>query len=351
MSRQLSKTDELENTYIDERVKKLLPIFEALAPYKITQRKKGVGNLPGWEYLAAQEAKLLRATYPDPKPEEQRTYSTCLRQITALKKALKAASKTELKDKLLLHPVQTIITNFGNALSFQFTSYKQTQNTSYREKVAERSTPEARLDIDLTPYLELANSILISVYNNDTLDLDWRDVSCSLALATGRRMAEVHLSASFEQVGDHEVIFKGQLKGKGRKLKQKLVVDGKEALKDIPLRDYVFKIPTLLPSDLVCNALTWLDEHDKRFPKTEDTERVNRRWSKVLNEKAKEWPIIPEMTYHKFRGAYLRASIVNSGIDPFDYLSYARRILGDDDEATIKAYQRFQVKLGSLTRI
>jgi len=355
MSRQLIKTDELENTYIDERVKKLLPKFQELAPYKINERKKGksIGNrrLIGWEQLAADEGKLLRVTYPDTKPEEQRTYSTCLRQITALKKALKDSIKTCVDDPALYGSVRTIITNFGNALSFQFSSYKATQNINYRQEVDDRSQPEARIDLDLTPYLELANSILTSVYNNDTLDLDWRDVSCSLALATGRRMAEIHLSASFEQVGDHEVIFKGQLKGKGRKLKQKLVVDGKEALKDIPLRDYVFKIPTLLPSDLVCNALTWLGEHDKRFPQNEDTERVNRRWSKVLNEKAKEWPIIPEMTYHKFRGAYLRASIVNSGIDPFDYLSYARRILGDDDEATIKAYQRFQIKFGSLTKI
>ncbi len=40
MSRQLSKADELENTYIDERVKALLPNFEKLAPYKISERKK-----------------------------------------------------------------------------------------------------------------------------------------------------------------------------------------------------------------------------------------------------------------------------------------------------------------------
>src|SRR5579883_1015055 len=223
-----------------------------------------------------------------------------------------------------------------------------------------KATPEERrvgvtekisLDIDLTPYLELANEILVKVHKRETLELDWRDISCSLALVTGRRMAEIHLSASFEQVGDHEVIFKGQLKGKSRKLRQKTVANGKEALKEIPLREYPFNIPTLLPSDLVCNALTWLGEHDKRFPKTEDTERVNRRRSKVLNENAKEWQIIPEMTYHKFRGAYLRASIVNSGVDPFDYLSYAQSILGDDDEATIKAYQRFQIKTGSLTKI
>jgi hypothetical protein len=351
VSRQLSKTDELENTYVDERVKKLLPIFEALAPYKVTQRKKGVGNLPGWEVLAAQEARLLKINYPDDKPEHEKTYGTCQRQITALKKALKHATKTELKDPALNHQVNTIITNFGNALSYQFTSYKQTQNANYREKVAERSTPEARILIDLTAYLELANSILTKVYKGETVGLDWRDVSCAIALATGRRMGEVHLSASFEQLGDYEVIFKGQLKGKSRKLREKVMIDGKETIKEISLRHYPFHIPTLLPSHLVCHALNWLGERDKRFPPSEDTERVNRRWSKVLNEKAKDWAVIPEMTYHKFRAAYLRASIVNSGVDPFDYMSYAQSILGDDDEGTIKTYQRFGIKPGTLTKI
>lgn len=47
MSRQLKSQEELENSYIDERVKWLLPQFEALAPYKLKQRKKGVGDLEG----------------------------------------------------------------------------------------------------------------------------------------------------------------------------------------------------------------------------------------------------------------------------------------------------------------
>jgi hypothetical protein len=82
-------------------------------------------------------------------------------------------------------------------------------------------------------------------------------------------------SASFEQVGDYEVIFKGYLKGKDRKIK---VVD-----KKLAVRNYGFRIPTLLSAELVCHALQWLDEKGKRFPATENTERVNRRWSKVLN--------------------------------------------------------------------
>ncbi|NEQ24764.1 MAG: hypothetical protein F6K28_37810, partial [Microcoleus sp. SIO2G3] len=210
MSRQLKVSDELANTYVDERVAYLLPIFEALAPYKITQRKKGVGDIPGWEKLAVQEARILKGRYPDEnKLEEEKTYSTCLRQITALKKELKTASKTALNDPALFHPVNTIITNFGNALSFLFSEYKVRQNVVYREKVQERRQKENRITIDLTNSLKIAHTTLVEAKNGE--DVNWMDVSCVIALATGRRMAEVHLSASFKQIGEYEIAFTGRL--------------------------------------------------------------------------------------------------------------------------------------------
>jgi Telomere resolvase len=346
MSRELKASDDLENTYISERVAYLLPQFEALAPYKLNQRKKGIPNedLLGWERLAAIEAKNLKANYPDDRPEDEKEYGTALRQITALKKALKSATKTELKDHALVNPVNTIITHFGNALSYQFASYKETQNTRYRDTVKERRQKENRIYIDLTNSLKYAHNVLTDIKNGE--DANWLDVSCSIALATGRRMAEVHLSASFEQIDNYTVAFKGQLKGKSRKVRQ-----GDKA---INVRDVPFTIPTLLPADLVCNALQWLDEKGKRFPATEDPERVNRRFSKTLNEACKTWDIFPteERTYHKFRAAYLRAAIVNDGnVDPYDFTDFAKDVLGDDDENTINAYKRYEIKAGSITRI
>ncbi|SRR5579883_950729 len=344
MSRQLSKTEELHNTYVDERVQYLLPKFEALAPYKINQRKKGVANLDGWEQLAVYETRLLKLTYPDDKPEHEKTYGTCLAQITKLKKALKLATKTQLKDEKLFHSVNTIITHFGNALSFQFRQYKIEQNTQYREKVEERRTVENRVEIDLTNSLRFSNSVLRAIKNGE--DANWMDVSSAIALCTGRRMSEVHLSASFEQVGDYEVIFKGHLKGKDRKIK---VAD-----KKLAVRNYGFRIPTLLPAELVCHALQWLDEKGKRFPVTEDPERVNRRWSKVLNLHVKDWDIFPpdERTYHKFRAAYFRACVENDpSVDKYDFVDYAQRILGDQDETTINSYKRYVIKPRTITKI
>ncbi|MBE9229137.1 hypothetical protein IQ264_27420 [Phormidium sp. LEGE 05292] len=339
---ELKTRTELINNFIDFRVSELLPKFEALAPYNRTQREKGVKSkgLTGWKDLATKEAALLKANYPDDRPEDEKEYGAALRQITALKKELKKAAKTELSDKGNYNPVCTIITHFGNALSFLFSTYKERQNTRYREIVETRSTAENRLPLDFSPYLSKAKEVLTQVANGATLlDVEWRDVSCSIALATGRRMAEVHLSAEFRKLGDYELGFKGQLKGKSRKL------EGQK------LRAFEFTIPTLLSADLVLAGMEFLERNDKRFESTEETERVNRRWSKVLNERAKEWAIIEEMTYHKFRGAYLKACINNSNIDPFDYLDYARSILGDNDKETIRAYQRFEIKQGSITKI
>jgi hypothetical protein len=271
-------------------------------------------------------------------------YGTALRQITALKKALKLASKTEVKDAALLNPVNTIITNFGNELSNQFAIYKENQNTRYRETVTERRKADNRIEIDLTNSLKYAYNILTDIKNGE--DSNWLDVSCAVALATGRRMAEVHLSASFELIDSHTVAFKGQLKGKDRKIR---VVD-----KAVKLRDVTFKIPTLLPADLIVNALKWLNSNGKRFNKDEDPERVNRRFSKTLNQKCKDWDIFPgdERTYHKFRAAYLRAAIINDGsVDPYDFLDFAKEVLGDDDESTINAYKRYEIKKGTLTKI
>ncbi|MBG1265510.1 protelomerase family protein [Nostoc sp. WHI] len=343
MSRELKTADQLKNTYIDERVSWLLPQFEALAPYKLTQRKKGANNLLGWERLAAIEAKNLKTAYPDDRPEDEKIYSTATNQISDLKKALHLAAKTDLKDHAHYHPVLTITNHFGDALSYQFSNYKERQNTLYKQVVEERVKPTNRVEIDLTNSLKYAYNILTDIKKGE--DANWLDVSCAIALATGRRMGEVHLSATFEKVDTHTVNFRGQLKGKTRKVKQ-----GDKA---VLLRNATFTIPTLLPAENICYALQWLADKGKRFPQTEDPERVNRRFSKTLNEACKKWEIFPtdERTYHKFRAAYLRAAIVNANVDPYDFTDFARQVLGDDDEATINTYKRYEIKPKTLTRI
>lgn len=338
MSRTLKAPEELENSFVDDRVRVLLPKFEALAPYKRKQREDGIKSeeLEGWKYLATKEASILKANYEP---------MSCLRQITALKKALKLAAKTGVKDHANYHPVLTIIAHFGDALSFLFSEVTLDKNTRYRQTVEVRSAPENRIELDLSPFLKQAYDVLHQVANGASKeDIEWRDVSCALALVTGRRMGEVHLSGEFTQVSEYEVSFRGQLKGKSRKVKV--------GEKKLALRDYEFSIPTLVKAELVVNAIAWLEANGKRFERDEEPERVNRRWSKVLSERvADEWYLFEGMTYHKFRGAYFRACVEDAKVDPYDWEDYARSILGDDDSATIKAYKRFVIKPGSTTRI
>jgi hypothetical protein len=339
VSRQVKTADELENRFVDDRVKVLIPKFEVLAPYKRKKREEGDKNegVEGWKYLAVREASILKANYDEPL--------TCLRQITALKKALKSAVKTHVKDHANESPVATIITHFGEALSFLFSEYTIAKNERYRGAVKERSAPENRVELDLSPFLKQAHEVLSAVKNGASKeDIEWRDVSCALALVTGRRMGEIHLSGEFKFLGEYEVAFRGQLKGKSRKVK----IEGSK----VALRDYEFPIPTLVRAELVTKGIEWLEANGKRFERDEDPERVNRRWSKVLSERVRdEWSFMSEVTYHKFRGAYFRACVENANVDPYDWEDFARAVLGDDDSATIKAYKRFVIKPGSVTRV
>ncbi len=344
MSRQLLAADELTNEFIDERVKILIPQFEALAPYKITDRKKGKDGLTGWEQLASQEVRLLKSTYPDGKAEGEKTYSTAYRQSQALKKALKAVTADKLEDPIVINQFQTIVKNFSLAITFLFSEYKALSNENYKDRVDERSSQENRIEIDLTNSLNYAYNILTGVKNGED-GINWLDISCAIALATGRRMAEIHLSATFKKIDTYSIEFTGQLKGKSRKVKL--------ADKAIKLQDMTFVIPTLLPADLVCSGLEWLNSNGKRFDKNEDIERVNKRFSKTLNLQCKEWDIFPEdeRTYHKFRAAYLRASCITDNIKDQDFMKYAKKILIDNDEKTINSYIRYEIKPGTVTRI
>jgi hypothetical protein len=126
-------------------------------------------------------------------------------------------------------------------------------------------------------------------------------------------MAEVHLSGEFDVIDDYQLSFKGQLKGKARKVKIS-ADDGTK--KDVMLRDFEFPIPSLVKAELVVKGIEWLDANGKRFSKDEPQERVNARWSKVLSERVKdEWNLFEGMTYHKFRGAYFAACVRNAELE------------------------------------
>lgn len=169
MVQQLKSADELQNTYVDDRVKVLIPKFEELAVHSPRTRERGKSGVKGWKALATEETVLLKSTYPDDSPENERTYATCLRQVSALKKALKKGVCANLKDPGNYYPVETIVRHFGEALSYQFSQYKFLSNVRYRQKIAYRSQEENRIEIDLSKYLIDCQSIFQKVIDGSTL--------------------------------------------------------------------------------------------------------------------------------------------------------------------------------------
>jgi len=379
-----SGTDQV-NTYIDHRVKELIPAIEALTPFNATDRKKGKNGLKGWKMLAAEETRRLKAHYPDetnsdgsPKPESDRTYTTCLRQITALKKELKQIRPDALEDPEMIGRFRTIVTYLGEALSEQFTVYTSIKNIIYAARVVTRSKSSQRIEINLEPFIQQAHTILSVVHDGGVMD--WREVTCAIALTSGRRMAEILASGKFTKISDYEICFGGQLKGKlsgiatdlkGNEIRiNKIRFDQMKLLNQIKpdskfflLIDHEFTIPTLVKADLIVSGIQYLADQDKRLAPSEDPLIVNRRWSKPLSEQIKkDWMIVADevfqaidpvdrMSFHKLRSCYFIGIMGAMGGTFAEQKDKAESILGDKDLNAIKAYDRFKLAPGTKTRI
>jgi hypothetical protein len=354
MPRKPKESGEFKNTFIEERISYLIPQFEKLAPFTATKRKNGdtQQGITGWKKLASRETVVLKDKYPDERKESEKTFSTATAQLTVLKRELMKAAKSQLKDPANFHKVETIITHFHQELVSHFSSYKERANIEYRERVENRSNTANLIKVDLADYLQKANQVLTDLENGS--NQDWRDVSCALSLVTGRRQSEIHHSAEFREVGDYEVEFKGQLKGKTRKEK------------GVSLKEAVFRIPTLVKAHLVVNALSWLEENGKRAHGADAVDVVNGRWGKPLALSVKtDWNVISDdkwqeidlkdkMTYHKFRAIYLICALANldkTGMKMLDKAKYCEQILGDRDLKAMQPYERVQLEEGSITQI
>ncbi len=164
------------------------------------------------------------------------------------------------------------------------------------------------------------NEYIVAVFNGlDKLKApDWKKVSIALAIATGRRMAEIHLTSSqFEYVDKTTCNFTGQLKVKG---------DAFEYFEKNP----AYPIPVLVNAQLVCDAHEWLKRNSKTV---EDTRVAANRYTKDLSEVMKllknRFGIEHDFfTYKGLRTIYAQVcSQVFNNNDP-DNTLYLARILG-----------------------
>lgn len=336
-----------KTSYTYLRASLLFKELEALCPYKLTQRRDGRGNLLGYKALAVREADLLMKQYPDTSPEPERYYNAAYGRIAALKNEMLQMRKDGLlEDHAHNGSIKTLITNFTEQLYTHFSVYRKRYNDNYREAVKVRTAKENRIEIEPEYFLDKAKLVLSYIPEDNKEELNWKDVSCAIALCTGRRMGEIHLSGEFKQLDDYQLSFKGQLKGKSR-------TEGGSLLRDV-----LFEIPTLIPANLIIDGINWLDAKGKRLdPREYKPKDVNNRYSKYLSERCKAlWSIIDYegMRYHNFRKAYgicASHNFVNetgSILDAFDYLT---DILGDQDVSTLRAYNLFKVAPGQKTKL
>lgn len=173
-----------------------------------------------------------------------------------------------------------------------------------------------RETISFKPLYEFASATLSKL---DTLKpRDWKYVSVALAIVTGRRLAEIHRSAThFEYVDKSHVSFSGQLKAKG---------DAAEYFAKNPS----YKIPVLVDAKLVCKAHQWLKDNAKVV---DTAEAANRRYSGDLSDFVKglksRWDINHEFfTYKGLRAIY--ADVCNQVFNNRDTANelYLAQILG-----------------------
>lgn len=199
-------------------------------------------------------------------------------------------------------------------IKIQISDLTQKKKGHQERRLAERKPQKEKIDI--IPLHDFAVSVLS---NLDKLSpKDWKRVSIALAIATGRRLAEVHqLSTKLEYVDQHHVEFTGQLKVKG---------DAAKYFEQNPS----YTIPVLVDADLVVKGHQWLKDSDKVV---DSPEAVNRRYSGDISDamktlKARLGVEHKFFTYKGLRTIYAQAcnQIFNNGDS--DNILFLAEILG-----------------------
>lgn len=243
-----------------------------------------------------------------------------------------------------------------NYEQFKSIVWKSLQSLVYVKKQQDKADLDKRktsvISIDATKMLQSAYAVL-STLDDDTAASQWRLVSVALALATGRRQAELHCTAEFEQRGEYELWFTGQAKTKET---GKHKADG-------------YTIPTLIPAHLCVKALEWLKAKGKRV---DTPKQVNKLYGRYLSEQCAAWYEVTlgetyqaeklnaeandeknRFIYHGLRQIYALCAIRAYCPSDMQDTYYLATILGhDQDPATNVRYTSdFKLTADSLTHV
>lgn len=333
------RAEKLKDTFTEETVGALIPKLEGLVALKADKASEWI------ELNAKMQATKLKTRFPDPRPEAEKRYHSAINALPKINKGLTEALDWGLQEPKNRRAVEMYVGLFYRALLDEFSPYRNRNNANYKEETQRRSEAGERIVINPQPFLERAYMVLESL--DDLTPKEWPEVSCAIALATGRRMSEIHSSAVFGLIDEYTLSFRGYLKGKTR------MVD------EVSIFEHEFIIPTLLPAQLILNGMEWLEMNGKREICNDDSYRaVNSRFGTPLNNHVKgcDWNFMAgqtgaRMTYHKFRSFYFRCALKVSNPDHFDVEKLSSQILGDNDPDTIQAYKRFDLVPDAICRL
>ena len=194
-------------------------------------------------------------------------FTTKLRYRTFICNLLTELVESE-KDAVYFKQLKSCLEMLLRQIKIQINDLTQQKKGLQERQLAKRK--KAKESISFKPLHDFAVKTLS---NLDKLSFrQWKRVSISLAIFTGRRLAEVHKkSARFEYVDKSHVNFTGQLKVKG---------DAEEYFKKNPS----YKIPVLVDAKLVIEGHQWLKNNDKVV---DNPKAVNRRYSGDISQAMK----------------------------------------------------------------
>ncbi|MEL6462717.1 MAG: protelomerase family protein [Cyanobacteria bacterium J06621_15] len=194
-------------------------------------------------------------------------FTTKLRYRTHICNLLTDLVESE-KDTIYYKQLKSCLEMLLRQIKIQINDLTQQKKGLQERQLAKRKKVKETISFKLL--YEFAMRVLSDIDNLSYRK--WKHVSIALAIATGRRLAEIHQeSTKFEYVDKNHVNFTGQLKVKG---------DAEEYFEKNPS----YEIPVLIDAELVCKAHQWLKYNSKVV---NDSKAVNRRYSGDISQAMK----------------------------------------------------------------
>lgn len=251
--------------------------------------------------------------------------STIKSRKTDIKESLRELVEQEndsFKDYLKL-AVGKLIKNYDD-ITRNFTI---SVNESNKQRVAVQCESDNRVPINPIPLIEKAKQVLSQVKNNK--NLRYQDVVIALAIATGRRQAEILSTGTFNYVDESTLVFTGQAKGR--------------ASRELTLEREI-EITTLVDAQLVMDGMDWLDKKHLRLL---DPEKVNDKYAKPLSREMDVWSkkVNTKISFKDLRAIYALCCHEWHNLKGEDFNVLTAKNLGHDkgDITTAHSYRKFKL--------